>query len=63
MSKCNCRKCLLDRDERGFQGMPVAMTRMILCRICGCKRCPHATDHNYACTGSNEPGQLGSVYQ
>jgi hypothetical protein len=36
--------------------------RMILCGTCGNKRCPHATDHRLACTGSNEPGQLGSSY-
>lgn len=36
--------------------------RMVLCPICGNKRCPHATDHRNACTGSNEPGQPGSSY-
>lgn len=37
--------------------------RMILCETCGNKRCPHANDpDNYACTGSNEPGQDGSAY-
>jgi hypothetical protein len=25
-------------------------------------RCPRATDHNLACTNSNEPGQPGSRY-
>lgn len=35
---------------------------MILCPICGNKRCPHANDHRNACTGSNEPGQVGSRY-
>jgi hypothetical protein len=35
---------------------------MILCAICGNKRCPHATDHRLACTNSNEPGQAGSDY-
>ena len=37
--------------------------RMVLCPICGNKRCPKATDHRNACTGSNEPGQPGSSYQ
>ncbi|WP_419637208.1 hypothetical protein, partial [Thiolapillus sp.] len=37
-------------------------TKMILCPECGNKRCPHASDHRLACTGSNEPGQPGSVY-
>ena len=39
------------------------MTRMIVCATCGNKRCPHATDHRHACTGSNELGQKGSAYQ
>lgn len=36
--------------------------RYFLCETCGNKRCPHATDHRNACTGSNEPGQAGSRY-
>jgi hypothetical protein len=35
---------------------------MIVCPTCGNKRCPHASDHRYECTQSNEPGQPGSVY-
>lgn len=34
---------------------------MILCSECGNKRCPHAWHHDNVCTGSNEPGQTGSV--
>ena len=37
-------------------------TMMTLCPDCGNKRCPHASNHCYACTNSNEPGQDGSVY-
>jgi len=37
-------------------------TKMILCPECGNKRCPKASDHRLSCTGSNEPGQPGSVY-
>ena len=37
--------------------------RFNVCSICGNKRCPHASDHKYKCTNSNEPNQLGSVYQ
>jgi hypothetical protein len=59
---CNCRRCLRERDERTAEGWPVETSRMILCVICGNKRCPHASDHRYACTDSNEPGQPGSVY-
>lgn len=36
--------------------------RMILCEVCGNKRCPHATNHRNDCTGSNAPGQPGSIF-
>ena len=36
--------------------------KMILCKKCGNKRCPHATDELNECTNSNEPGQEGSRY-
>lgn len=58
---CQCRQCLRDRNETAA-GFPVEMTRMIVCQKCGNKRCPHATDHRYACSDSNEPGQAGSRY-
>lgn len=38
-------------------GMP-----FMVCKSCGCKRCPKATDCSLECTGSNEPGQEGSIY-
>jgi hypothetical protein len=57
--KCWCHTCNKDRMVGGF---PYSMTTMILCPTCGNKRCPHASDHTLACTGSNEPGQPGSVY-
>ena len=47
---CACSKC--NPDEWG----------LVVCSVCGNKRCPHATDHNLACTNSNEPGQTGSVF-
>jgi hypothetical protein len=34
----------------------------IVCPDCGNKRCPRATHHDRACSGSNEPGQPGSIY-
>ena len=34
----------------------------IICTECGNERCPKATDHNLACTKSNEPGQAGSAF-
>lgn len=56
---CWCYRCC-DAPEHGFNN-PV-LQRMILCPACGNKRCPRATDHRFACTGSNEPGQFGSNY-
>lgn len=49
-SACHCHDC-----------NPAAWW-MILCPECGNKRCPRATHHDHACTGSNEPGQPGSIY-
>ena len=50
---CWCRTC-----------RPVTMSdmRFVVCPECGNKRCPRANDHNNACTGSNETGQIGSAY-
>jgi hypothetical protein len=56
---CWCHTCNRDRKVGGF---PYAMTQMIVCPDCGNKRCPKATYHALACTGSNEPNQPGSVY-
>lgn len=66
MGDCSCYACTKARvavepGELMF-GQPVAMMRMFLCETCGNKRCPHAADHRNACTGSNEPGQPGSLY-
>lgn len=57
---CYCYNCL--KDIKTKSGVPYVYTRMIVCPECGNKRCPHATDHNLPCTGSNEPGQEGSRY-
>ena len=54
-SKCGCRKCM---NVEQMMMVPV----MIVCSVCGNKRCPRATDHDLKCTNSNEPGQVGSVY-
>lgn len=59
---CGCRICLQVRKEM-VGGLPAEMTRMILCPLCGNKRCPHANNHEHACTNSNEPGQKGSAYE
>jgi predicted RNase H-like HicB family nuclease len=51
---CGCSKCI---DARGHVAF-----HMVTCATCGNKRCPHAADHDLACTNSNEPGQPGSNY-
>jgi len=62
-----CRACIkafnLTEGELFGVALPLSATRMILCPTCGNKRCPHASDHLLACTGSNDPGQPGSVYE
>lgn len=58
---CYCYNCNKDHKETS-SNFSVAMTQMFVCSTCGFKRCPHATDHNLACTNSNEPGQVGSKY-
>lgn len=46
--------------ERCFGASGIGLrNRMIACPRCGNKRCPKAIDHDYQCTGSNEPGQVG----
>ena len=59
MSECPCFNCVVARGNK-INGWPETATRMILCPTCGNKRCPHATDHKFSCTGSNDPGQPGS---
>jgi len=61
-ARCTCHACIAEHDLRGPGGWPLGMTMMVLCQTCGNKRCPHATDHRNACTGSNDPGQRGSLY-
>lgn len=36
--------------------------RFIVCPKCGNKRCPKASHHDNDCTGSNKPGQPGSIF-
>ena len=59
---CYCYNCNKDYTEPGSV-FPYVHSIMIVCPECGNKRCPHATDHSFACTGSNEPGQTGSRYE
>lgn len=61
MDECGCYRCEERRDME-LRRFPAILTKMIVCEHCGNKRCPHATNHRYACTRSNEPGQPGSRY-
>jgi Zn finger protein HypA/HybF involved in hydrogenase expression len=49
---CGCWTCL--------EAARVMPNWMVVCPQCGNKRCPRATSHDNACSGSNEPGQDGS---
>lgn len=53
-----------ERDLREEYGDTWFFHRLfVVCRVCGNKRCPKATDHNLDCTGSNESGQKGSKFE
>lgn len=66
---CGCWACTAEwtaKEEangRVFGFIDHPFNRMIVCKQCGNKRCPHANDHRNICTGSNEPGQKGSAYE
>ncbi len=47
----DCRQCYREND--------VFPMIMIVCRLCGNKRCPKAENHQYKCTGSNDLNQVG----
>lgn len=67
-SDCYCWECRKDnivfKLDHGKNKMTITegMNRIFLCPECGNKRCPRATSHREHCSGSNEPGQLGSRY-
>ena len=52
---CPCFRCIRERGE------PQIYHGSASC-ACGNKRCPHASDHRFACTNSNATGQPGSDY-
>jgi hypothetical protein len=52
--RCRCRACIKDRE-----GVWALAQTFVVCSHCGNKRCPKAEHHAFACSGSNEPGQLG----
>jgi hypothetical protein len=53
---CWCHTC------RPIDATDPSSVYMRLCPDCGNKRCPKATDHNNECSGSNDVGQVGSIY-
>lgn len=58
---CECHTCIAEKGMTGPGGLlPLSSAKMILCAICGNKRCPHAYNHRNECTNSNEPGQQGT---
>ena len=57
-----CYECLKDTLAGQSTWITVPTSMMILCPVCGNKRCPRATHHGNPCTNSNEPGQPGSRY-
>lgn len=60
---CECYECLKKAPKSDFVPKSIRVfNAFIICSECGNKRCPKATDHRLACTGSNEPGQSGSRY-
>lgn len=62
-ARCECHRCIRENNLRGeVGGLPLNAVQMIVCPVCHNKRCPKASDHRLTCTGSNEPGQAGSVY-
>lgn len=66
-SACTCRRCSEEWIESGHGPTPPleginGVWWMVLCETCGNKRCPHASDHRFSCTNSNEPGRPGSDY-
>jgi len=61
---CFCYRCASAYDRLHppphiFGGKASAF---IVCPTCSNKRCPRATDHTLACTGSNTGGQPGSRF-
>ncbi len=64
---CDCNQCVHDKKLKFNAGtigeIPLNAAYMILCDICGNKRCPRASNHRLECTHSNKSGQKGSIYE
>jgi hypothetical protein len=55
--ECGCVRCLEAKPVTDGYPIPHHRRRMVVCSICGNKRCPKAEYHGYACSGSNATGQ------
>lgn len=54
---CPCLACVPEcADPWSF------VAQFHVCPNCGNKRCPGGANHANECSGSNEPGQPGSLY-
>lgn len=60
LSAGDCRFCAESQMVPGE--LEWWQSSFVICGECGCKRCPKATFHEHACSGSNLPGQQGSSY-
>lgn len=62
--ECGCWTCINKRAETitdSYRRLTF-LSRFIVCPDCGNKRCPKGTNHELACTGSNDAEQPGSRY-
>lgn len=60
--KARARRSGIPIGQRRRATQDPVFTFMVVCRTCGNKRCPRATNSELPCSGSNESGQPGSRY-
>ena len=53
MKRENCGECYTCLDDHNAGMENPVLYRMIVCVLCGNKRCPKSTDHEAKCTNSN----------
>jgi hypothetical protein len=63
LTDCLCIRCSSERRRSARRPDLSSWPIRFACEVCGNKRCPHHTDHRLACTGSNRPGQPGSIFR
>lgn len=58
--QCKCSRCIKEQDPPHIADLKLSMgmSEMIVCSVCGNKRCPKADDHRNVCSGSNELNQV-----